>query len=396
MRAKIPFIIVGLLLLGYVALEVLGPKPMDWSPSYGQGKETPFGSQLLYEGLPDLFPGGEVTTVREAPSKVLKEFEKGRSNYLIFAEDLDMSQADTRALLDFARRGNSVFVAADMFSGPFADSLGIENRDAFLSRTDNLFDAAPKGQAMRFPELTGLEGQEYPLLDYVHYNYLPESFASAVLSEDKNGSPIMIRFAWGEGEIFVHTIPLAFTNYYMVDPINHAYISQALSFLPEQPVIWDEYYKPGRVDLKSSVAYVLDNTSLKWAWILTLVTVGLYVIFEGKRRQRIIPLQEPMHNMTLEFTETVSRLYYGHADHKNIAEKKIKFFLEYVRGRWMLSTQDLNNEFEMRLSAKSGVPNQEVRDLVDLIKGVQDVKEIEAQTLLLLNRKIESFYVNSQ
>jgi hypothetical protein len=395
MRNSLLYIIVGLLFVGYILLEVFGPQPVDWSPSYNKGKVTPFGSQLLYESLPDLFPGQQITNTKVAPSKALREFESQRSNYVIFAEELEIKQADAKALLDFARRGNSVFVAADVFDGPFADSLGIENRSDFIrmlrmSMEDNV------GNKLHFTEAAQRGDTEYPLLDYIPYGYLPQAFGAEVLGADEEGTTVFARFQIGEGQILVHAIPLAFTNYYMVDPVNHAYISHALSFLPEQPVIWDEFYKPDRVQMESNVAYVLEQPALRWAWILTLGTLLLFIVFEGKRRQRIIPLQEPVTNTTLEFTQTVARLYSSHADHKDIAEKKIKFFLEYVRNRWMLPTMDLNEEFQLRLAAKSGMPSHEVAELCQVIRGVQSVGAIEAQTLLLLNRKIETFYVNAQ
>lgn len=395
MRNSILYAVVAALFVGYILLELFGPQPMDWSPSYNRDKVTPFGSQLLYESLPDIFPGQEVKDVDVAPAKALKEFEAKRSNYLIFAEELKVKGPDAKALLDFARRGNTVFMAADIFDGALADSLSIHNKDLFRS---SMFgpEAALKGHKLYFSasDTTGVTG--YPLMDNVPYGALPLGFGAEVLSVDNDGAPVFLRFKLGEGQILVHAVPLAFTNYYMVDPVNHAYISQALSYLPVQPVIWDEYFKPNRVQMESRVSFVLDQTALRWAWILTLATLVLFIIFEGKRRQRIIPPQEPVTNTTLEFTETVARLYYSHADHKDIAEKKIKFFLEYVRTRWMLPTTAINEEFQLRLTAKSGQPAYEVDELCKVIRGIQSVKAIEAQTLMLLNRKIESFYVNVQ
>jgi hypothetical protein len=395
MRNSLLYLVVAALFVGYVLLELFGPQPMDWSPSYNRDKVTPFGSQLLFEALPDLFPGESVSVVKDPPSKSLKEFESQRMNYLILGEEPEIKAADAAALLAFARRGNSVFIAADIFSGPLADSLGIGNRDDFFSI---LYDKLEEnvGNKLCFTPATSTDTTCYPLLDHVPYGFLPSTFGAEILGVDKNGRTVFERFQIGEGQILAHAVPLAFTNYYMVDPQNEAYISKALSFLPEQPVIWDEYYKPGRVQMESAVAYVLGQPALRWAWVLLLCTLLLYLLFEGKRRQRIIPIQEPITNTTLEFTETVARLYYSHADHKDIADKKIKFFLEYVRNRWMLPTTELSEEFQLRLSAKAGVPSHEVAELCQVMRGVQDVKSIEAQTLLLLNRKIETFYVNSQ
>jgi hypothetical protein len=397
MRNKLPYIIVLALFIGYVLLEMLAPKPYDWDVSYGATETKPFGTKLLYERLPDIFPGAKIMTEPDGPADALKEFEAKPSNYIMIAGELDMATKDAHALLAFARRGNSVFVAAEMFTGPFADSLNVENRNAFLSRTENLSAVATANNSLKFSEDGAPDpGKKYPLMDYIHYNFFEFIPDAQILGVDENSNPVFIRFQIGEGQIFVHSVPLIFTNYYMVDPVAHDYISKALSYLPVQNVIWDDHYKPGHVDLQSSVAVLLESPSLRWAWILALGTLVLFVVFEGKRRQRIVPTLDSVTNTTLEFTQTVSRLYLGHADHKDIASKKIKFFLEYVRNRWMLNTLVIDEQFENRLAMKSGVTMQDVRDLCRDIRGIQSVKAIDATTLMLLNRKIESFYVNSQ
>ncbi|HEX2898266.1 MAG TPA: hypothetical protein VHS96_00960, partial [Bacteroidia bacterium] len=72
MRSKAPYILLAVLFVGYILLEVLGPQPTNWNPSYQQDKATPFGSELLFNRLPDLFPGAEIKSVEESPTKVLK------------------------------------------------------------------------------------------------------------------------------------------------------------------------------------------------------------------------------------------------------------------------------------------------------------------------------------
>ncbi|MBL0018352.1 MAG: hypothetical protein IPP17_18390 [Bacteroidetes bacterium] len=136
---------------------------------------------------------------------------------------------------------------------------------------------------------------------------------------------MFIRIDMGEGSFYLHSVPLMFTNYFMVDPVNNQYISKALSFLPVQDVIWDEYFKPGKVKTDSPVGHLLEQPALRWAWILALAGVLLFMVFESKRKQRIIPVIEPLNNTTLEFTKTVGILYFAHGDHKDISEKKIKF-----------------------------------------------------------------------
>jgi hypothetical protein len=237
--------------------------------------------------------------------------------------------------------------------------------------------------------------KHFPLLDNVVYNDFSTG-ADEVLSTNKNGRQMFIRISVGEGNFYLHSIPLMFTNFFMVDPVNSTYISKSLSFLPAQDVIWDEYFKPGKVRTDSPVAHLLEQTPLRWAWFLALAGVVLFMIFESKRKQRIIPVVEPVSNTTLDFTQAVGMLYYEHGDHKDISEKKIKFLLEYIRNQWGLSTTDFGSEFREKLSAKSGVHRMEIEQLFTQIERIQKSKEIEEDALLQLSRWIDDFYAKSK
>lgn len=395
MRSKAPYILLAVLFVGYILLEVLGPQPTNWNPSYQQDKATPFGSELLFNRLPDLFPGAEIKSVEESPTKVLKLFEKKRANYIIIQEEFKTDQFEARALLDFVRRGNDVFIAASIFEGSLADSLSVRNLDEFWSIFDDMNNNPAKDDYLSFDQTYDPDQKHFPLLDNVVYNSFYTG-GDQILSTNKTGRNMFIRIDMGEGSFYLHSVPLMFTNYFMVDPVNHQYISKALSFMDVRDVIWDEYFKPGKVKTDSPVGTLLEQPSLRWAWLLTLAGVLLFMVFESKRKQRIIPVIEPLNNTTLEFTKTVGMLYYAHGDHKDISEKKIKFLLEYIRNRWGMSTTDFGSDFREKLTAKSGVHRMEIEQLFTQIERIQKSKEVEEEALLQLSRWIDDFYAKSK
>ena len=236
------------------------------------------------------------------------------------------------------------------------------------------------------------KNKHYPLLDNILYNYISGSVDGKRLGWNKRDRATFIQIEVGDGSFFLHSVPLMFTNYYMVDPVNHEYISSALSMLPVRDVIWDEYFKPGKVHTDSPVAYLLDNRALKWAWFLSLGGVLMFMLFESKRKQRIIPVIDPPANTSLEFTQTVGRLYYAHGDHKDIAEKKIKHLLEYIRNRWSMPTTDFNDEFLNKLAGKSGVPLNDVDLIFKLATKIQAADVVEESALIQLSKAIDGFY----
>src|SRR5690606_28286049 len=58
-----------------------------------------------------------------------------------------------------------------------------------------------------------------------------------------------IRFKAETGNVFIHTQPLCFTNYFMLTGNNYRYTQNALSVLDNHydEVIWDEYYQVSRL-----------------------------------------------------------------------------------------------------------------------------------------------------
>ena len=394
MRGKLPYIIFAVIFLGYVLLEVFGPQPENWTPSYENDTDSPFGSYVLFESLTDLFPGNEIKVVEESPAAVLKEFEKERSNYIIIQEELKTTQFEAQSLIDYVERGNNVFIAAGDFVGALGDSLNLEQQE-FLWIVGDEGEVAREDYLVYGKEVD-VEQRHFPLLNNVVYHRLPYGAEGDELSFNKGGNPVMTRIARGDGYFYIHSIPLIFTNYFMVDSINHAYISRAFSFMPNRPVIWDEYYKPNKVRSQSPVKYLLEARALKWAWMVLLGTILAFLIFESKRRQRIIPVVEPPVNTTLEFTRTVGRLYFAHGDHKDISEKKIKFLLEYIRNRWKLPTTEFSYNFIERVAGKSGVNVEEVQELFAQAQDIHSAETVSEETLVRLSRQMDLFYAKSK
>lgn len=145
--------------------------------------------------------------------------------------------------------------------------------------------------------------------------------------------------------------------------------------------------------IKDSDAFpgVVSVPALKWAYILLLVGGILYVLFRSKREQRYIPVIRPPENRTLEFVGVVSSLYYKHRDHVAIANKRVDCFLEEVRYYYKLRTDELNGEFIVLLSERSGVPRDEVEKLMNLILFIRQTEHVSEEKLQELVKYIELF-----
>src|SRR5690606_995155 len=147
----------------------------------------------------------------------------------------------------------------------------------------------------------------------------------------------------------------------------------AMSYLPGQNLYFDSYTKYfnsyyGDAEQKSDLGWFLEQSAFKWAWYWALFFMLLFIVFNAKRRQRIVQVIKPLSNTTVEFVKTISNLYYETQDHKNLVHKKITYFLEKVRTDYNLDTSLLDEEFIDRLAAKSGKKKEQVAKLINLIK----------------------------
>jgi hypothetical protein len=117
------------------------------------------------------------------------------------------------------------------------------------------------------------------------------------------------------------------------------------------------------------------------------------MIFEMKRRQRIIPVIRPLANTTVEFIHTIGNLYFQSGAHKNIAEKKINFFMDQLRSKYWVNTSHLDESFATTLSKKTGKSEEESRSLVRFLNLVRSKDVITAEELMELNKRIERFHL---
>jgi hypothetical protein len=216
----------------------------------------------------------------------------------------------------------------------------------------------------------------------------------SVIARNDLGNPVALRVKWGKGYMVLCSTPMVFTNIYLLSANNSDFISGLLSYIPNAPVEWTEYYHVGRWESQTPLRFILTTEPLRWAYYLTLITVLCFMIFEMKRKQRIIPVITPLANTTLQFVSTIGNLYYQSKEHRSIAEKKILFLLEQVRSRYFVSTTKIDSSFISTVSKKSGKPEEEVKQLFKLIETIRSQDQIDAETLMKLNERIEKFYAS--
>ena len=114
------------------------------------------------------------------------------------------------------------------------------------------------------------------------------------------------------------------------------------------------------------------------------------MIFNAKRRQRVIPIIKPLPNTTVDFTKTIGNLYYQEGNHQNLIDKKIIYFLERVRNEYLIDTAVLDENFIKKLHAKTGKDIKDIEHLVYLINYQKKSYHQSIETdLIEINKAIE-------
>ena len=373
----------------YVLFEYYRPQPINWTPTYQNDDKIPFGTQALFELLPDVMHQSDVKTVRLPIYNFLTETTLPKqSNYVLVSHNFSIGNAELAKLLAYVKRGNNVFISAYSIPDTLGKALGFKAQEKDPTKADTTLR-----QTFTNPQLRNVQSYNFFHDDGRNFLIITKPQPITVLVRNARNEPVFIRVHYGKGQFFIHNLPLAFTNYYVLSAKTSDYAFKALSYLPAIPTYWDEYQKQGRFneDQQSIFRYIRSQPALNWAYYLVIFGLLLYAIFAGKRTQRIIPVIEPLQNTSLDFVKTIGRLYFHQGDHDNVARQKIQYFLADLRERYGLNTTVLDKEFTETLAHKSGKTTEETTDLVHLLRHAQKSITLSEFDLLTLNRAIENF-----
>ncbi|AKD05090.1 DUF4350 domain-containing protein [Pontibacter korlensis] len=375
--------LIALLFGALVLLEYFRPKAVDWSQTFSHKDKIPYGTYALYELLPGMFPEQPVQTVREPLYNQLQDSTLS-GNYVLIQDYFAADSLDTNLLLDFVHRGNQAFIAAHQYNDFLQDTLHFGT--AFLNSN------SPDSTAFYFTSQPEQQEYTFPLNNNARYIQVRKQAGHEALGRNKAGKLNFMRVPFGKGHFYISSVPLAFTNYQLLTQNQSSYAATALSHLPVQPVLWDEYQNQGREEDQSVLRVLMRHEALTWAYYVGLASLLLFLLFKSKRTQRIIPVIEPPRNTTVDFVKAISSLYFNHGNHKNIAGKKIAYFLEHLRLRYHVSTHTLDEELHERIKTKSGADAQLIDQIFALIASIEKSPVISDQTLMMLNNYLEDFY----
>ena len=378
-------LIVSLSIL-WIVFEWLKPVPIDWTPTLINTDKIPYGTYILFHESKSLFPNQTISVSRQPVDNQLSDTTEKFYNYILISPGVTITNAELQKLRTFIARGNHVFIAADDLENSFCDSLGIKlsKPEKLLLGNDTLYKFCnPAVEKRHFA---------VPSLSKGYFTVTDSTLNITGLMEDGQKRKVMVKIQIGDGSLIICSLPLMFTNWFILQPGMSQIPFRALSYLPtDRTVVWDEYMKQGRDEDTSPLRIILKNKALSRAYFLTLFGIVLILVFETRRRRSMVPVVEPLKNNSLDFVKVVGLLHYEQRNYSDIAHKRITYFLERIRTQYHMTTVNTDKEFAIALAEKSGYGQSETENLVNIINQVRYTRIVSPDELIELNKALESF-----
>jgi hypothetical protein len=389
----------------WMIIQLTSCKKTNWNENFREKERSPFGTYILYNEVETLFKNEEKVYLKENFYDYLyKNYDTTTDDFgtyiCIKKNAYKLTKDGISDLLSFVHDGNNAFLALNYFSDTLREKLEIttNNIDQNINTIAEL--KALKGEF--YIENKTSSNVTYPFDRNIrrHYFVTFNKNNTIVLGTSKiDGEklPNFLKIYHGKGAIYVHSNPVVFTNYFLLKD-TEKYTENVFSYVPNETIFWDRQIKKSKYsnqddeDSTSIFKFFLEHKTLTWFLIVSFIGVLLFMLFNARRKQRAIPVINPLENTTIAFTQTIASLYLKEQDHKNLVDKKTVYFLEKVRTKYLLNTTNLNKDFIRLLAAKSGNEIRNTTYLINTIITLSKKSECSEEELLVLHKMIDNFF----
>jgi hypothetical protein len=101
-------------------------------------------------------------------------------------------------------------------------------------------------------------------------------------------------------------------------------------------------------------------------------------------------------NTSLEFIQTLGRLYLHTQNHKDIALKKYNYFTDMLRTQYYISQQAIEQKDAESISSKTGVEIEIIKSILIEAERIMNQETLSQDDLQVFNKMIEDFYQQKQ
>ncbi|KUJ53826.1 DUF4350 domain-containing protein [Chryseobacterium aquaticum] len=370
------FIIIMVIL---ALLEVNKKEVVDWRKNFDVNEKSPFGLFVFNQEVKDLFKNN-LKKVDVTAYDYYNENQKKPHNILVIESEID-TESWNKILNEVSKGSDAMLIIAKM-PKEISDSIGFY--DSQISFEDkNVLKLTDKKYQNDFIKL-----DKFPSGRGFSYIKPGVEVLGKTVEEDNSDQANFIKAKLGKGNIYVHCEPLFLTNYYLLKSGNTKYTQDVFSYLKDRETLW--FVEANTKESRFFMRFILGNPALKYAWWLLLSGLVLFIFFNAKRKQRIVPIIEPLKNTSLDFVKSIGNLYLQEGDFHDMMAKKAQYFLNKVRLDLLIDTQNLDDEFAKKLQLKTGKNIEIINESVSLIKKAQDpYASVMKEDLIRMNKLLD-------
>ncbi|NML70351.1 hypothetical protein HHL23_11130 [Chryseobacterium sp. RP-3-3] len=370
------FIVVMVIL---ALLEVNKKETTNWRKNFNINEKSPFGLFVFNNEAKDLFKNN-LRKIEETPYEYYSQHKKGVHNIIVIEKELD--KESWKKILDQVLNGSDAMILMSHVPKDISDSIGYHSSDISFEE-ENVLKLTDKKYQNDFIKLDKFPSGR-------GFSYIKPKVEVLGKTVEKNNSDQanFIKISFGKGTIYAHSEPLFLTNYYLLKPGSIKYAQDVFSYLQDRETIWfvENDTKVSRFFMR----FVLSNPALKYAWWLLLGGLILFIFFNAKRKQRVVPVVEPLRNTSVDFVKSIGNLYLQEGDFHDMMAKKAQYFLNKVRMDLLIDTQNLDAEFAKKLQLKTGKTIETINEAIALIRKGQDpYANVMKEDLTRLNKLLD-------
>lgn len=409
-RNNIILLIFGLLVLMLIGLFIFNKsKKFEWFERYKNNGKEPYDLALVRNLLKE--NRTDFAEFTKPLNETLPKLSPGRVHNLIIIKDyFNVDTAEVNALMNFAMRGNDVFIAAN-YVNPLLRVALEHGRDSakYLAFTlqsidiqnlplpDSLYDVLDDEEyywedrdslVEEYRKVLGARLHKEVLIDSVEVSYQTQlqnvasgriatlsyairdtfvqhlwSYVRADAAEKnisiigKDKKPAFVRYKAGNGSVYISSTPLLYTNYFMRQPEFFLLADEQFSHLKPGKILFDnvsrfggfgDFMPKGKIG-KSPLSFILSQPALTWAWYLAITGGLLFIAFGAKRKQRIIPIARPNLNTTLAYAKTLGSLQLREKNNTAKGNEIFNHFTQHLRTRNRWYGNEPDEELKNRL-----------------------------------------------
>lgn len=387
-------------------------KTFRWDETFEQDGLEPFDLSLTVELIKNLKGEDNFSVLDDSNSESLTETD--RASYVFIGRVAYFRKKEREDFVKWVEKGNSALFVAEVI--PFFIKNLIDESDpchlnpkiyleSFVDTVawaNHLHPELNSSKPIAFRRMFKDKPQDYKF-SYLHPSLFCRQSQISPLGALNEEFINFIAIPVGKGVVYFHSNPLFFTNYQLTKQSRLEYIKGVFRYLPEEKIIWDEYHKTnyntGKSNYQSNqpdtpLSFVLRHKSLKWAFYILLSVALLYLIFNSQRKQRIIPVEEPLRNSSLEFVQALGRLYFLQRDHVKLLQIQSKYLLQFIRERYRIKAQSVADISAEALALRSGLLLEEIERLLNEYKRMRNYVEISDNEVISFYQLLNNFYKN--